>query len=73
MTQQPSKAALLSTPTVYSRPVRVMVVGLLAIMAFGLGNIIHTVRHPPKSFSTLKLQQHYASGVPNASQVGQQP
>lgn len=73
MTQQPSKLALPPTPTVYSRPVRFLVVGLLAIMAFGLGNIIHTVRHPPKSFSALKLQQHHALGEPNASQVGQQP
>lgn len=66
MTQQPSKTALSPTFTVYSRPTRFLVVGLLAIMAFGLGNIIHSARHPPKRVPGVALHQPQEGARHNA-------
>ena len=57
MTQQPWDTAALSAPTVYSRPIRVMIVAFLAIFAFGIGNTIYSVRHRPAQVTASTFTQ----------------
>lgn len=62
MTQQPYETEAPPTPTVYSRPVRVIAVAFLAIFVVGIGNVVYSARHRPEPVkaSAWELQQQRA-------------
>lgn len=53
MTQQPYEIEAPPTPTVYSRPVRVIAFGLFAVLSLGVGNVIYSARHRPKPVTAI--------------------